>query len=556
MGSPSPVANILIVDDNASVARSLKLVLVSEGYAIDCAGTAREALTMAGGKAYEAALIDISLPDRSGIDLLPELRRLHPSLVAVIVTGHASTESSIDALNRGASGYVRKPVEVQQLLALLRTGLEKRELEEEKRLMLRRLSLLHAVGATVSAGLEPGETLSETLSLVVSLLDLPAGAIWWGGAPDQELRLASSMGLSGALIDRLAADIQRRMADQTTQGKPPEPSGAEFQVDCPADGAYWRFRVLSLRGNRQPIAWLAVGGSENESDENEDPGFLAAVAGQLGIAMDNMQLYESLRSAYDQLKEAQVHAVRSEKLSALSRIVSGVTHELNNPLTAILGYCEVLVNDGVREEALPVVGRLGDQARRCSSIVKELAAFAEPEEMFVAAVDIDEVLSSALEAAEHCRDQHTEVIWRLREPLPQTTGDAQALRQALTNVIVNAYQAMEGRDGALTIETRTDNGDILLVVSDTGPGISNDILPRIFDPFYTTKGVGQGTGLGLSVSHGIVREHGGELTADNRPDGGAIFRMRLPVRRLPTPIDPDRTPDPDFATEYAPWLKQ
>jgi C4-dicarboxylate-specific signal transduction histidine kinase len=323
------------------------------------------------------------------------------------------------------------------------------------------------VGATVSAGLEPAETLSETLSLVASLLDLPAGAVWWIGAADQGLRLAASTGLPDALLDRLAAEVERRTAGQPTLPEPAGSPGTELQVHCEVDDADWTFRLLSLRGNREPIAWLAVGGPGSEGDESEDPGFLGAVAGQLGIAMENMQLYENLRTAYDQLRDAQAQAVRSEKLSALSRVISGVAHELNNPLAAVLGYCEVLTKDGVREEALPVVERMGRQAGRCARIVKELAAFVQPEEMSIAQVDIHEVLKSALEAAEHYRGEHTEIIEHLHDSLPATAGDARALGEALTNLIVNAYQAMEEGDGALTIETRTDNGEIVLVVSDT-----------------------------------------------------------------------------------------
>ena len=552
----SPVASVLIVDDNPATARTLRLVLSTEGYEADWAATADEALRMAGNGPYEAALIDISLPDQSGIDLLPKLKRLLPSLVAVIVTGHASTNSSIEALNRGASGYVRKPVEVQQLLALLRTGLEKERLEEQNRLMLRRLSLLHAVGATVGAGLEPGETLLETLSLVVSLLDLSAGAIWWGGVTNQELRPAASVGLPETLMDQLTGEVRRCAGEEHAPRRaPPQGSWTGVHLHLEADNTDWQFRLLPLRGNRERIAWLAVGGPKDDANEAQDPGFVGAVASQLGVAMENMQLYENLRIAYDQLRDAQAQVVRSEKLSALSRVISGVAHELNNPLAAILGYCEVLAKDGVCQQAIPMVRRVARQANRCAGIVKELAAFAQPEEMSIAEVDIHEVLDSALEAADDHRGQDTKVIQRLAESVPRTTGDAQALQQALTNVIVNGYQAMQDGDGALTLETTTENGEIVVLISDTGPGIPADTLPRVFDPFFTTKAVDQGSGLGLSVSHGIVREHGGELLADSGPYGGAVFTVRLPIREPSRTTDQNRSTAPDFMTECAPRLK-
>jgi two-component system NtrC family sensor kinase len=554
MSSRSSAPKVLIVDDTPGSAKSLKLVLSAEGHDVDCAATAQEALTMASNCEYEAALIDISLPDQSGIDLLPELRQLLPSVVAIVVTGYASMDSSIAALNRGASGYVRKPVDVQHLLSLLRTSLEKRKLEQEKQMMLRRLSLLHAVAATVSAGLEPRETLAETLALVTSLLDLPGGAIWWSGRENQDLSLAAEVGLSEELLERLTAGARRLATEELAAEHRAGQPWFELELENATDGANWRLRVVPLQGQTESVGWMAVGGPGAQTDEGDDPDFLGAVAGQLGVAMDNMRLYDDLRGAYHQLKATQAQVVRSEKLSALSRAISGVAHELNNPLSAILGYCEVLSKNGVREEALPVVERVSDQAHRCAKIVRELTAFARPEEMPATAVDIHEVLSSALLAAEQHRGRDTEVIRHLGQSVPQTMGDPAALVQALTNVIVNAYQAMGNGEGALTIETSTQDGQIVIAISDTGPGIPADILPRVFDPFFTTKGVNEGTGLGLSVCHGVAREHGGELTADNRAGGGALFRMRLPIRPPSERPDLHAVPNPDDV-EYAPWLQ-
>ena len=547
MAMPAP--RVLIVDDNVPSAKTLKLVLVAEGFEADCAGTADEAMQTATEGVYEAALIDITLPDRSGLDLLPELKTVFPDLVAIMVTGHASAQNSIEALNRGASGYVQKPVEVQHLLQMLRNGLEKKRLEEENWRMLRRLSLLHAVGATVSVGLEAESTLSETLTLVVSLLDIPGGGLWWSLPSEEGPRLVASVAMpddvAACVVERIAS-LPRDISEIDELNRQP---WVEHNIQCEGTGGGWRLRLVPLRGHDKTLGWMAIGGQGWDDAQAEEAEVIVAVAGQVGVAMENMRLYADLSDAHEQVKEAQDQLVQSEKLSAVGRVVSGVAHELNNPLMAVIGYSELLAEGTLGEQAPELARRVHSQARRCADIVQGLLSFARREPITFSSADVNDIILSAIEAADHQRSEDTEVVRDLDSSVPVIAGDPGALQQVLVNILYNAFQVINGNGGSVSVSSRLRNDGISVEIKDSGPGISGDVLPRVFDPFFTTKGVGKGTGLGLSLSHGIIQEHGGELRASNAPEGGAVFSIGLPVA-----APPERDVGAAIVQD-APWLQ-
>jgi signal transduction histidine kinase len=544
-------AHLLIVDDNAAAAKTLRLVLKSEGYEVDCAGEASEALRMALQAPYDAALVDIGLPGRSGIDLLTELKAKFPDLVVIMVTGRASTESSIQALNQGASGYVQKPVDIRHLMALLEGALERKRLQEENWLMLRRLSLLHAVGAEVSVGLRPETTLRESMNVIVSLLDLAGGAIWWHGAGDGLPPLATSVGLPESVVADLTpqvADLQIQVAiDRDLRYRP----WFDAQEIVDGDGGPWSLRLIPLRGHDRLAGFMAIGGHPDQMRAAvQEAEVLGAVATQIGVAMENMRLYDDLRVALERLQQAQAQIVQAEKLSAVGRVVSGVAHELNNPLMVVLGYADLL-REGVEPPEVPSIAeRIYAQTERAGRIIQQLLAFSRQERTVLRPTDLRPVIHAALESTARLRGSRVHVVLALPDTLPTTAADPGGLQQVLSNILGNAAQAMGEAGGALTVAAHVAEDTITLTISDTGPGIPDDVLPRIFDPFFTTKGVGQGTGLGLSVSHGIVRDHGGEIVATNSPQGGAVFTIHLPIREVEPPAD--NAADP--IAQDAPWL--
>ncbi len=228
------------------------------------------------------------------------------------------------------------------------------------------------------------------------------------------------------------------------------------------------------------------------------------------------------------------HELRqAEKMSAVGQLSAGVAHELNNPLAGVLGYAQLLLDLPLGDKLRRGLDSICREADRCRKIVHNLQTFARKHKPEAASVGINAVLLSTLELRSYqLKVDNIEVVCDLDEDLPMSLADAHQLRQVFLNIVVNAHQAMttDGSKGVLTLRTRLQGNDIVVEIEDDGPGIDPADLGRIFDPFFTTKDVGQGTGLGLSICYGIVREHGGKITAENVPGGGALFRVTLPYR--------------------------
>jgi two-component system NtrC family sensor kinase len=229
--------------------------------------------------------------------------------------------------------------------------------------------------------------------------------------------------------------------------------------------------------------------------------------------------------------------LQTEKMAALGQLVSGIAHELNNPLTSIQGYAQLLLSRRSSVERSADAQRISQEAERAGRIVKNLLLFSRETKSERRAVHLNEIIERTLFLrAYELKLQNIEVELDLDRGLPQSLADATQLQQVVLNLIVNAEQAIvmargeEPLTGHILIRTRRLAGDRLAMeVTDDGPGITPEIVSRIFDPFFTTKPPGVGTGLGLSIVYGIVQEHGGEVSVDSRPGHGATLTVELPA---------------------------
>jgi PAS domain S-box-containing protein len=234
-------------------------------------------------------------------------------------------------------------------------------------------------------------------------------------------------------------------------------------------------------------------------------------------------------------EELRKRLTQSEKLAALGQFVAGIAHELNNPLQGVLGHLELLrVTGAFPKQLRKEVQTIYREADRAAKIVRNLLVFAGSRRLARRAVSLPPILQKvvALRSAA-CRAANIEVVRHYDLKMPRVPSDPLLIHQVFLNIVMNAEQAIAdtGRPGRIEI-TSTSSGDrVVTTVRDTGNGIPEEALPRIFEPFYTTKEVGKGTGLGLAIAYGIVAEHGGEIVAANHPDGGAMFTVELPARR-------------------------
>jgi len=246
------------------------------------------------------------------------------------------------------------------------------------------------------------------------------------------------------------------------------------------------------------------------------------------LDIELIRLLRSSERSFQELQHLQTQLVQSEKLVSLGQLVGGAAHELNNPLTAMLGYSELLATTNLSPEQRTLADKVAQQAKRIRILVASLLSFAKQVPSTKSAVDVNTVLQTALKL---CQPQmHTanvQYATEMADTLPHVRGDSNQLLQVFSHIINNAAHAMSERGGTLVATTEANGSLVSVQFSDNGPGMKEP--DRVFDPFYTTRPVGQGTGLGLSACYGIIQEHGGKIMCRNRPEGGAIFLIELPA---------------------------
>ena len=258
--------------------------------------------------------------------------------------------------------------------------------------------------------------------------------------------------------------------------------------------------------------------------------------GSVGVFTDMREIVKMRKD----LEEAHLQLVQSEKIASVGRMAAGVAHEINNPLSGILIYAELLKESiaGNRQH-LSDIQEIIDQTLRCKKIVSELLEFSRHTVGKVSSFSLDELLTKCLNLLVNQALFQNIRVTRDSEPdMPQMMGDMGQLQQVFTNLFINAADAMEGR-GRLHIESRFDSGRkcFVIKVADTGPGIPAELQDQIFDIFFTTKPVGSGTGLGLSISQNIIKVHGGSISFECPREGGTTFIVEFPLEVTHTPVE-------------------
>lgn len=267
-----------------------------------------------------------------------------------------------------------------------------------------------------------------------------------------------------------------------------------------------------------------------ERISNDECGDLADAFNRMTASLQSSRA--ELEGAMQQVRTTQDQLIQSEKLSAVGQFVAGVAHELNNPLTAVVGFSELLQGMPADEKTRGFLDRIAKSAHRCHKIVHSLLSFARQQEPERKPVRLHTIIDEVLEImAYDLRTSNVTITREFAPQLPRIMGDVHQLQQVFVNIIGNARQAIEPfqRDGRIIIRTRVDGDRVVVELQDNGPGIPAANLARIFDPFFTTKPLGKGTGLGLSLCYGIIHEHGGTIAARNGPGQGATFALALPA---------------------------
>jgi two-component system NtrC family sensor kinase len=450
------------------------------------------------------------------------LRRKDGTLLNAVESSFAS---------RNASG------KIDRYQGFLLDMTEKKRAEEEIRRRNRELNALNAMAVIATQSFDLDEILNLTLRQVVTLFGAETGSVYLSDADNTTLRRRAGWGQRTgdrqkfsevALPGGFGELVMRSRTEVITHEFLPHlpPLVAEF---VQADGLPAWIWVL-LWSKDLPIGVLGISCRETRHFNSNDENLLVAIGRQLATTIEKVRLYEETCRAYEDLRKTQEQLLQSEKMSAVGQLISGVAHELNNPLTAILGYAQLLESEGLQDRAQDYVRKLFKQAQRTHRVVQNLLSFARQRKSQKTEVDLRKVLEETLTLREYDLKVNNIAIEReVDANTPLADADPHQMEQVFLNIINNALDAMleNGPRGTLKVKVYAKDKFVYVEFHDSGPGIQDP--KRIFDPFYTTKSIGKGTGLGLSICYGIVKEHGGDIVARNRAEGGAILEVRVPI---------------------------
>jgi C4-dicarboxylate-specific signal transduction histidine kinase len=404
------------------------------------------------------------------------------------------------------------------------------------------LAILHTVAEAVNRSLDVAEILHTALDALTNVTGHEISSLHLLSEDGQTLHLRGDRGLSAPLreINRVLAVGQGLIGRVASTGQSLNLRNLVASPDLlPAARAAVQqdgmrgFLCVAINSRGRRLGTLSLGRQISQPFAEREVALVEATADQIGTALDNARLHSETLRQLEELQRAQAQLVHVEKLSAVGELASGVAHEINNPLTTILGQAHLLL---AHDESTPHVRSrlaiIADEASRAARIVQNLLLFSRHYPPERRPCSLDEQVRRVLELKAYQLEQDQVEVLTDFEPCDPVWADENQIQQVILNLVQNAHQAMLPPVGerVLTVRVRPYGSAVIIEVLDTGHGIAADAMPRLFDPFFTTKAPGEGSGLGLSVSYGIVAEHKGALRGENRADRrGAIFTVELPA---------------------------
>jgi signal transduction histidine kinase len=454
---------------------------------------------------------------------------LQSSLI-VALTAYTNSGDRERILTAGCNGYIAKPIDVDRFPHQLEEFLRgKREFVEPAQQtqylrelnrslvqnLLRKIQELEEVNRGLSARSSQLESLHHIGELITSQLNLQALAT------EVLPSLAKSFGFAEIEVSLLGAGA--------AEGTRLEPAISDARrMDSPGDGGGVIEVPMMIQGRTtgRMRARLASSGMPSEDAEQ----VLRIVASQVAVAAENARLYEGLQRQMEELRNTEAQLVQSAKLAAIGELAANVAHEINNPMTSILGYTTLLYEEtepsSPRKETLKLIQ---NESLRIREIVRALLDFSRQRDFAMELVDTRQAVKDTLALIQrHALLSNCKIVEQYHDRLPLVEIDVPQCKQVFLNLVTNALDAMP-HGGTLTVTVGQADDAIRIEFADTGAGIPEANLSRIFEPFFTTKPAVKGTGLGLSVSLGIVQAHGGTIEVQSEAGKGSRFTVVLPL---------------------------
>lgn len=558
------VFKILIVEDSETQALQLSLTLQQEGWEPIIAPTAEAALEQLNADLPDLIVVDFYLPGIRGDELCRRIRmnvntRGIPILMLTVEEDHAS---ELHGLESGADDYVSKSVDPEILLLRIRTLLRKStaaaSIVGATESYFHKARLLVIDDSPTYIEFLAGELSSEGYTIEKATLGKEGLQRINQDRFDCILVDLVMPEMDGIEVCRRITEMRRTLdnplvvlmltahenKEDMTRGLE---AGADDFVGKSSDMAVVKARIRALlrrkffqEENQRIIEELKNKELEavRAKAEKEVAEARAALVGELEKA--NRELAETNRK----LKETQMHLIQSEKMASLGQLVAGIAHEINNPLTFVITNLftvgehlqKVFKNERENltaestKKLTKVTLRLQDMQEgleRVKTLVQNLRTFSRLDEGEFKTIEVGESIDSTIRILNHKIKDHIQIV-KNYDPSLKLACFAGQFNQVLMNILSNAIDAIEDR-GTITISANQEGDDFMLSIQDTGKGIPPEIQNRVFEPFFTSKPVGEGTGLGLSISYSIIQRHNGEITVDSKPNKGTTFSIKIPL---------------------------
>jgi K+-sensing histidine kinase KdpD len=531
---------IIVVDDDRDFLAIIRRILEHHGFTVATVPSADEALARLKKHFYNVAILDISLPDADGTELLPTIMGTHPDIIAIMLTGHSSVKNAVLSLNRGAFAYLEKPVDPENLLSVINRGLERQHLLLENRQLMEELerhnhvtNTLLNVSQAVSQSLDLQKIIDAALVKVAESTGLEVSFVYLNR--NDRLQLMGHHGLSPMIAKDLPPAIKKDsgvIGDIFSQGK--EMIIEEITREAGDDlrflktGGYRSFAGVPLLILGESIGVLGVATSFAHYFSPVNSELLMGIGREIAIAVRNAQLYEEASSAKS-LRE--LDTMRTEFLA-------NVSHELRTPLAVIKGSAnsllqpDVIFDEQTRREFLVSIDKDADTL---THLVDDLLMMSRLEadalQVNRKPRTVAEIFDAVKERLENLTVRHHLSI-SLPEAAPPVVADDVRIGEVLTNLVENAVKFSD-ENTRISINAQRAGNEIIISVIDEGIGIPPELQEKVFERFFQGNGhkTGRrkGTGLGLAICRGIIEAHGGKIWVESRSGKGAKFSFSLPV---------------------------
>ncbi len=553
---------ILLVDDDVIQVESLKIGLRSRGYQVYGTSNVKDALTCIENEAFDLVLTDYYMPGSDGIDLLKSLREKSIALPVIIMTGYANKELVIDALHNRCNAFIEKPFTLDNLVKII---------EKVKKETIEKSNLIQ-LGETLYKS-----TIGEALRRTHDILDTVDRLLefWLDDLPLEELLdrvinnvlnipWLSETGQGGLFLfddesNTLKLEVKSRLPEIIRALCNEVPTGKCFcgkailkrdilfctykcqrDLSHPDEKFLWNNYCVPIIYGDEVLGVLLVIVNQNHKESSVEKKFLSSVSSIIAGILHRKKAEKEKEKIETLLRHAQ-------KMQAIGSLTGGIAHDFNNLIQVILGFSQlVLLNTSSQYPDYEKIKEIESAAQKARNLTRQLLTFSRKIDTEYKQIDLNHLIVKTKKLLTRMLPKTISIDLILSQDLKPLFVDPNQIEQALVNLCLNARDAMpEG--GTITIETKNVYLDesfcklhgiklpgeyIFLSVTDHGIGMDKDVIDHIYEPFFTTKDVGQGTGLGLSIAYGVVENHGGQIICYSEPGVGTTFKIYLPVNRV------------------------